>query len=178
MLFWRKKYSVEELQKFYRNEMINTESIYLNDMWNLSPVDMEKKHDFIQWMFPTMEQSFYNKKAPVLSYYELEVLKHDSVVMQNFQKSIAVFLDFLGIELLSNQRVRLGKDFEYKSQNWLTPRNHNYKRITRLLTFLRLFEFDTIADNLMELLNVLYNQNRNVISIDTYTFWEHAAQPI
>ena len=139
MLFWRKKYSVEELQKFYRNEMINTESMYLNDMWNLAPVDMEKQHDFIQWMFPTVEKSSYNKRAPVLSYYEIEILKHDTIVMQNFQKSIVVFLDFLGIELLKNQTVQLSKDFQYKSQNWLTPNNHNYKRITRLFTFLILF---------------------------------------
>lgn len=172
--FWHRTYNIDELKKFYRNELINTESMYLRDMWCMSYRRMEKVHNYIQWMFPINEKSNYNKKAPVLTSSDIEVLKADDKIMNNFRKSIIYFLDFLGMNLNTNDEINLNEDFLIKSQNWLTKDNHNYKRITRLLIFLRLFEFNDIAHELMCLLTRIYEENKDVIGEATYNYWLNA----
>ena len=146
--------------------------MYLRDMWCMSDRDKERKHDYIQWMLPTNQKSEFNRRAPVLSKNDIETLKADELVMKNMRKSVSVFLEFLGFRLADNDTVCLGNDFEYKVSNWLRPRNHNYKRITRLLRFLKLFEFDVTARSLMVLLESLYQGNKEIIGETTYNYWK------
>ena len=173
-MFWNKRYDIDELKKFYRNELVNAESMYLSDMWHLSYKEMEVRHDYIQWLFPIDKKSNYNRKAPVLTVSDIEVLKEDAVIMDNFVKSVHIFLHFLGLELLADNTIRLSLHFESRKQNWLRPRNHNYKRVTRLLTFLILFGFDDIAENLMAVLDRLYEENKEKIGEVTYNYWKAA----
>lgn len=178
MRFWNRKYNIEELQKFYRNEIINTESMYLSDMWNMSDISKERIHDYIQWMLPTNQKSEFNRRAPVLSKSDIDTMKADDIIMKNHRKSAFAFLEFLGLDLLDDDTVQLSAKFEYKSMNWFKRKNHNYKRITRLLIFLRLFGFNNIAANLMNTLTELYRDYKETIGENTYSYWQEAMQII
>lgn len=178
MRFWNRKYNIDELKRFYRNETINTESLYLSDMWNMSDISKERMHDYIQWMLPTNQKSEFNRRAPVLTKNDIEIMKTDNMIMSNHRKSVSVFLEFLGLVLSDDDTVQFGPKFEYKSMNWLKRKNHNYKRITRLLTFLRLFGFDNIAASLMNMLTGLYRGYKDEIGENTYSYWQEAMQII
>jgi hypothetical protein len=173
-VFWNRKYNIEELKGFYRDELINSESLYLHDIWNFTDEELEEKHDYIQWLLPIDGKSHFNRKAPVLTSSDIAILKSDSIVMQNLIKGIRIFLDFLGLELTEDDNIRLSSDFESKKKNWLKPRNHNYKRISRLLIFCKLFGFTEISIKLMIVLTELYNNNKEAIGEETYRYWKAA----
>ena len=175
MLFWKRKYNTDELQRFYRNEIVNTESMLLSDMWAMTQEEQEKVHNYIQWLLPTDQNSDFNRRAPVLTKNDIDKLKSDFVVMDNLLKNVHSFLDFLGLDLLDDNNIQRKNDFEQRSEHWLRPRNHNYKRITRCLTFLRLFGFHDVADNLMMCLDELYRDYPDAIGQATYQYWQNAA---
>ena len=62
-------------------------------------------------------------------------------------------MEFYGIEL----GVFSNRNFWHKDLQWLTPHNHNFLRITRILTSLKLFRNDRQAKKLLSAL--IYNQN-------------------
>lgn len=169
---FKKKYTQEQLINFYKNEIPNINNMFLTDMWNLSEKDKEAKHDYIQWMFPTKEKSDFNRRAPVLESIDIEVMKDSKMVMSNMRKSVYVFLDFLGFTLNEDNNICIQEEFETKSKNWLRPNNHNFKRISRLLTFLKLFGFDEIYNNFFDKLEELYKKYPEIIGEKSYNYWK------
>ena len=162
-----------DLLAFYRDEIPNNKGVFLHDIWSYSDKQLESKHKYIQWMFPTDQKSLFNRAAPVLRQPEIILLKNDTIVMKNFRTSLIKIFKFYGLSLLSDDSIIISIDFNLKAKNWITPNNHNYKRISRILRFLTLFRFDKIKRELIVTLEEIYREHENAIGEETYQIWKN-----
>lgn len=103
--------------------------------------ELEYVHDWVQWVFPTDEQSAFNGSAPLLtSELSLQCMK-DQEIVENMKKSLKRFLEFLGLELQAGPPVAVRKrereEFKSRVRTCWTSMvgfgNHNWLRISRVL---------------------------------------------
>jgi len=59
---------------------------------------------------------------------------------------------------------------------WLTPGNHNFLRLTRMLASLRLAGLEAEAQELFGRLKALYEAHPDLIGRLTWSYWARAAQ--
>ena len=55
-----------DLIRFFRNERPDNRGRYHKDLLQYDADFIERKHDFIQWIFPTMKKSGFNPDAPII----------------------------------------------------------------------------------------------------------------
>jgi hypothetical protein len=135
-----------------------------DDVW-------EDVHDFIQWLFPNDAASAFNATAPRLTPQLAALWVTDQVLRDNLDRAFARWLRFVGVE----RTAEGGFDFREPTNTavWAWP-NHNWLRITRVLTCLRLLARAADARALGEfLLNVA--APRYGIPEDTLRYWRSAA---
>lgn len=89
------------------------EVILCDDMW------WEKSHNFIQWVFPTIERSMVNPYAPVLDPETIEEFRGIRACQENLERSLVRFMRFLRVDQTTPW--------------WVHTSPHNYLRITRAL---------------------------------------------
>jgi hypothetical protein len=65
-------------------------------------------------------------------------------------------------------------DFQVRGRAWLTLNNHNYLRLTRILTSLSVLTCQDEAEALFDALGLVYRRNRGLIEGTTYAFWKSA----
>ena len=127
----------------------------LDDILSMSDAQLEYSHDIIQWLFPLNEQSMHNQAAPVLTEADLVELKTNEV-RNGILKAYDRFTKF------------------YNNPQWLTPHNHNYLRITRILKCFGLAGLDNEKRIMKQVLNLVYIKYRDVIGSKTKKFWDEA----
>jgi hypothetical protein len=147
----------------------DTKGRYVSNYKNLTPFGWELNHDVIQWAFPTRTVSEYNPTAPVLPEVFNFTAEHQNTVIE----LMVAYLASLGIETFYAGKVL---SFEYGNKPeviaWLRYGNHNYKRLTRLIECLGLFQLKTEQTALAEFL--IYNlaiKYGEFISTDTVVYW-------
>ena len=59
--------------------------------------ELERNHDYIQWLFPTDEKSGANSTAKALELREIETLRLDEKARQSILVSYRMMLDFFGM---------------------------------------------------------------------------------
>lgn len=128
----------------------------LRSMVDASDDELEQSHDYIQWMFPSDISSKHSEYAPVLTAGQVARLRNDNEALQNIELSLLRMLQF------------------YSNEDWVTPRNHNFLRITRILRCLwlaglveRYHQFQTALDR-------IYAKHSDIIGERTYQFWKNA----
>lgn len=87
-------------------------------------------------------------------------------------------LEFYGFELDEDDdgwRVVPVRGHEARFRQWLTLRNHNYLRITRILKFLVRIGQAPLARAFWRALAEVARRHRGVIGGETISFWRHAA---
>lgn len=124
---------------------------------SMSHEEIEYTHDFIQWAFPTVNQSPIVPEAPVLTARDLELLK-DSVMARTRCRALLTLMSTFYIE----------------NDHWLTLSDHNHKRISRIIESVKLTLGDKPA-------RVFYNMvmQRNLvagspINESTLEYWDYA----
>lgn len=83
--------------------------------------DLERRHDFIQWLFPLPRPSGAVPGAPVMDEATRAALAADPAVGANLRRALARMSAFL----------RAG-------DRWLAPHDHNHLRISRMIESLTL----------------------------------------
>ncbi len=159
--------------KFYRGEFSLIRP-NLKDIWKFSDSKLEHKHFYIQWLFPLNESSNYNSHAPILTEYDIEVMKSDKEIKENILKSLRIILKFYGLKL-ENNNIRIAEEFKEK-HTWITRKNHNFKRITRILKFLVLMDMKEIANSFFLTLSIIYENNKEVIGETSFNYWNRAIE--
>ncbi len=102
-------------------------------------------------------------------------------LLRNMQTSFRRMLAFYGMEIQEADQLRVARavSFAERSQNWLTPSNHNHLRITRILKSLRLLGLEAEAIAFFECLADIYRvesaKQAPGISDETFSFWQAAA---
>lgn len=165
----------ELVYSFYRGEGKDIEGRTLNDIWAWDNGKKERQHDYIQWLFPLKVSSAFNKKAPLLNDPSLfNKLRNDLEVVKNLKKSFEVMMKFYGLTFDSvTKQISFANDFKERVAEWATPDNHNFRRITRILTCLKDFGLEEEARAFLKSLHKI-KQTHSGISDSNFNFWQQA----
>jgi hypothetical protein len=84
-------------------------------------------------------------------------------------------LKFYGFEIAETEgRVEVirSADYAIKKENWISYRNHNYLRITRILTCLRLLGLEGYSRAFFECLEKVYAEESYEIGEESFGYWK------
>ncbi len=118
---------------------------------------LERDHDVIQWLFPSDIHSKFFDKAPVLTDADIETIKESVVIQDNLKLSLERMISF----------------YE-KNDYWITQKNHNFLRITRILRCLwisnRIHDYVCLS----KVLDDIYIDYSEIIGEETFLYWKNA----
>jgi hypothetical protein len=136
---------------------------------------LEMVHDYIQWLFPLPEASRFNPHAPVLTQADIQAFRTLPNLQTKVLSALDVMLNFYGLSRTAAGITR--KDHFDSLQHWLTPLNHNYLRLTRILMFLKHVGQGALAEQLCATLqDIASHEGRDVVSVLTLSFWREAVK--
>ena len=139
---------------------------------------LEQVHDYIQWLFPLPERSGFNPAAPVLSRQDIAAFRSRPELQDRLLDSFRAMLRFYGFRLQEGEppAVVPSPDHEVRIAEWLTPGNHNFLRMTRILRSMTLLGRESEARALLACLHEVYeNQGKRIIGPETLRYWISAA---
>lgn len=127
--------------------------------WNDS--QLESVHDYIQWLFPNRRISPYNDHAPLIT---------DRTVKEFRSRP-----DLLaGLERSTDRMERFYLKPGQIQSDWVTPRNHNYLHITRIILALRELHSEKRATDFYSKVTEIYHQYDLTGNNDPIRFWSDA----
>lgn len=159
-----------DLVKFFHMTGTDDKGRTIVDILNFSNEQLESVHDYIQWLFPTPTPSQFNPKAPILIKAHVGMLNEGG--RHNYLKGFERMLAFYGFMGIENGRVVKESRFDERSKVWITPSNHNYHRITRILESLTLMGFRVFACNFLFTLKELAKYHYHMKT--PLQYWEAA----
>ena len=160
---------------FYAGTGPDAEGRTLEEIWRYSLDELEHNHDYIQWLFPLTERSAFNPRAPILDDAAIARFRSDDALRRNVQRSLEMMLEFYGLAIEGDRIVRAAS-FRERTANWLTPGNHNFLRLTRILKSLSLLGLSRRAEQLFACLEEIYTTHPRVIGERTMSFWRSAVE--
>jgi len=167
-----------QILAFYLGQEPNSQGRAIEDIWSWDYQKLESVHNYIQWLFPLIEKSRFNTSAPTLNDGVIQAFRTSEELRNRLVKSLKVMLAFYGLESREgeNGEIVIIKSGEYLSRNreWIERFNHNYLRLTRILTSLTNLGLKNYALALFRCLDEIYNENKESIGLETYTFWKNA----
>ena len=169
------------LADFYAGSGRDDRGRSLHQIQTWSDGELERVHNYMQWLFPLTERSAFNPCAPILDAKTIGEFRKQSGLRAHLEISFVRMLAFFGFELVNENPLRVvpSKLFAEQAENWLRPSNHNYRRITRIIKSLRLLGLDDQALAFFRCLARLYDKETETaeprISRETFAFWKAAA---
>lgn len=157
----------EPLLAFYRGQASDHRGRALVEILRQDDQWWEQTHDFIQWVFPNRTKSAFNSAAPVLTSRDVEAFHEEPFLLRRASQAYTRFYLFLDL-------CNVDEKARFKP-HWLTPLNHNHKRITRVLHFLREVKIEAHLADLCRALKILYTQYPEAITMQTYSYWIEAS---
>jgi hypothetical protein len=142
-------------------------------MWAWDDSHLESIHGYLTWWFPTRKQAVSADWEPITD-DEIRLFKEDPELRKRLLKSFYRILRFYGLEIDAASptlRIRRAGNYEERTAAWVTPGNHNFRRISRILQSLVLLGFRDAATLFLEALMEVFYENRNVIGAETCGFW-------
>ena len=109
----------------------------------------------------------------MLTAADIAEFRTDPTLGANLLRSLEVFLAFLGLRF-EGGKVAEAPDFAGRPQVWRSP-NHNWLRITRVLTSLRLLGHEDASRAFFDFLKDYRDGGRSGITADSFRYWEKAA---
>lgn len=142
--------------------------------------NLEKMHDYIQWIFPSFRKSEFKTEAPPISKAEHQKLLTSFEACYNFVVNYIIILDFYGFGLVSRTGdLTLLENYNERFLN-LKKHTHNNLRISRILTSLNIMGMNSFAKKLIEALRDLI-KNKTLYSKDIVqsfnNFWLKEYKP-
>lgn len=164
------------LIEFYKNQTKNIYGFTLEQMWNFTLKELEKRHNYIQWMFPLDKPSRFEEMAPVLDENTINIMLNDKLIIENLKKSFAVIINLYGLTYdKENKSILRASDFQEKAKVWLTENNHNFARISRILKSLTIFKCHDEAQMFFNILTEIKRENPTILDC-SYLFWKESLE--
>ncbi|HLO49429.1 MAG TPA: opioid growth factor receptor-related protein [Kamptonema sp.] len=163
---------------FYLGQHPNTDGRMIEEIWSWNYEKLEEVHNYIQWLFPLVEKSHFNRSAPTLNDEIIQEFRRNENLRSRLNHSLKVILKFYGLQL-NDQRsneIEITKSDEYPQRKleWINRFNHNYLRITRILTSLTVLGLKPYAQAFLKCLDDIYQEESDRIGSDSYTYWKKA----
>lgn len=129
---------------------------------------LEEDHHYIQWLFPLPIESEV-VIAPILREGEVLEIRSTPQLQAEVVCSLHQILAFYGYELVDSSApvVAHSKNFAGRAALWMTPENHNYRRISRILQSLSLVGLGHYATAFYRVLTTDCGQEQ----VGTLTLW-------
>ncbi len=154
---------------FYRGEKPDAAGRMIDQIWAFDNEQLEAVHNFIQWLFPLPEPSNFNLDAPLLDEETISTFRQSRELQDRLLRSLDVILNFLELKIEGNKVIRRGDQL-----HWLTWKNHNFRRLTRIMRCLTLLGLRPFAEALRDCLTDIYVDNPTLIDEDTMKYWKEA----
>lgn len=172
----------EVLVAFYLNQRPDSEGRMIEEIWCWDDESLEYTHDYIQWLFPLKQRSRFNPDAPLLNDAVIQAFRTNEQLRSHLRKSLKVMLSFYGLQgnERNNGHIEVTQSDEYRERKtvWLNRGNHNYLRITRILTSLNLLGLEYYAQAFFNCLDQIYSEEGDRIGSETYTFWKNTVSDL
>ena len=165
------------LVRFYLGAEPDSSGRFIGDIRKWDHERLERTHDYIQWLFPSRNRSRFNSHAPTLDEEQIGDFQTDERLQAELIASFKQMLDFYGFMFREDDgclSVERSPNWEARLENWLTPENHNFLRITRILTSLRTLGLVRHARALLAALEAVYKEYPDFIGNRTVGFWRSA----
>lgn len=140
---------------------------------------LEVTHDSIQWLFPLPTRSAFDGNAPLLDEADLQQFRTSPALRRNVLRALERLLKFYGIALRGSGEdvdCQEAADFEARRRLWLTPENHHYARLTRILRSLVLLGFPEHAEALADFLYLLHRRYPAFIADPIWNLWRETVE--
>jgi hypothetical protein len=164
------------LLAFYDGSGVDSRGRTIEQVLAFPFATMEASHDYIQWLFPLDVPSGVTPDAPLVGTDCQRFFAGDPTRAIMLRRAFERMLDFYG--LLANYgnapQVVKAKDFNERAANWLTPGNHNFLRLTRIMKSLVLLGHSEQASALFRCLEQIYSEHSAVIGSTTFSYWRNA----
>lgn len=163
-----------KLVEFYRGEIPNNEGVFLEEILSYSYGQFEVDHAYIQWILPLKERSMFNTDAPLLHDDEIALFKSDPALRSKLSEVVQRMLDYFGMYFHRGVVNWQEPDPEHGHKDpkwWLRHFNHNFLRMTRMLTSLRYLGLEDIS---VAIYNCLLSC-RDMYGKESYEYWTDAA---
>ena len=178
----------ERLIRFYEGTGTDHRGRTLADIHAYDHDALERHHDFIQWLFPLPEPSPVNPLAPRLTPEAIAAFSARSELRRALLASLDVMLDFYGLRLQRSHdadaaptavspgepTVVRAPHWSRAAHNWLTPDNHNFLRLTRIMRSCSLLGLGDAARALLAALEEVYADAPRIVGERTIGFWRRA----
>src|SRR5438045_7738196 len=102
------------ITQFYSGAQPDDRGRYLNDIQKWTDDELERVHDFIQWMFPLRERSGVNYTAPVLDEATIREFKSRPELQDKLRSSFLRMVKFYGMEIagpVPQMKIEPGPNF-------------------------------------------------------------------
>jgi hypothetical protein len=163
---------------FYRGLESNNNGVTLQQILDWNDEQLEAVHNYIQWLFPLKTPSRFNHTDPVLDQATIEAFcnSRDLHLKNQLLHSFRRMLSFYGLQMNEATCViTRAPNFNARAAVWLTPDNHNYSRITRMICSLSILgqpEYAQAFKTIM--LDIASHEGSTIISTRTLRFWQSA----
>jgi len=150
-------YVYPRIIKFLRGEAFDTKIRTLAEMQRYPSWKLERSHDVLQWMFPTDIKSKSYDEAPILTLEYIQCIQADKEIQSAIRSSL-------------NRMLAFYEENDY----WVSQRNHNFKRLTRILRCLWLAGLKRDYVCLQKALDEVYVDYADIVGEETYSYWKNA----
>src|SRR6202023_1155348 len=90
----------QQILEFYAGATPDHRGRYLDEILKWSDDELERVHDYIQWLFPLPERSGFNANAPVLDARTIEEFRSRPDLQRNMRGAFLRMLAFYGLEIV------------------------------------------------------------------------------
>lgn len=168
----------DSIVEFYRGQRPDAAGRLIDEIWSWDHETLEAVHDYIQWLFPLRRPSGANPHAPLVQPETTAAFAADPALRERLLRSLDLMLGFYGFARGPDEEgrpvVRVTDAFTERSRVWLHPGNHNFLRITRILTSLRILGLREHARALLSCLEGLAGVRE--VAGDSLGFWRSAGR--
>jgi hypothetical protein len=142
---------------FLRGEGHDHRGRSLEDVLAFDDSFIERRHDYIQWLFPLPEASRFNLDAPVLTADDVAELRASDAVKTNLRRARDRMLAFYR-----------------ENDHWLTAFDHNHLRITRIIRCLALILSADEARSFHDEIRAMVAAAGDPVNAQSLRYWEDA----
>src|SRR3546814_8615650 len=117
---------------FYRGDPPDGAVRTIVEVWAFDHYDIERHHDFIQWLFPLPQPSRFNPDAPILTPETAAEFHVSDDLRGRVSGSLDMMLGFYGFERVDGA-IRPAADFEARAAAGAWPGDPNPLRPSRMV---------------------------------------------
>ena len=153
--------------RYFKNEETDNRGRYHKDILQFDDDLIECKHDFIQWIFPTIERSISHPEVPTIDENFKEQFQKDEKAKSNYCKSCQLYLNYMGFRCENGniQCIKSGRIYELP--------HHNHLRITRMLNSLNQVGNNKCSANIYQALMKEIRGDSDRIDENTLEYWRN-----